>query len=170
MSSLEKLQRISKWLRYLVIFISLVIVCAILIVQVVYDHMIVGFANENLNTLWGNPEKHSPALYFLTAPTSFFAIFGVYWLQRLFGEYQKGEFFTANNMKCYLWLIWLKAGQILYTLILPFILPYLPNGPTFEKVSVAINISAIFTWLLLVCIVYVLKMAHEINNENKEFI
>ncbi len=167
---LEKIQKISMWLRYLVIFISLVVIIAIIYSYMSYGHGIVSFANHELGTLWQNPTSDKFGLSLLTAPIVLFPILNVYWLQKLFGEYQKGEFFTSNNMRCYLWLIWLKVFHFFYSIALPYLFQFLPGGVEKEGFGFVVDISSFFTWLLLICIVYLLKMAQEINNENKEFI
>jgi hypothetical protein len=170
MTEIQKLQKISKGLRYLVILITIAVIAAVTIAQLVYGKLIVSFDNDELNALWHNPYISKVGLYSLTAPILLFAALSIYWLQRLFGEYQRGEFFTPNNMKCYLWLIWLRVGHFLYYLALPYLFQLLPDAPANKDYTLSLDVSAFFNLLLLVCIIYVLKTAHKINQENKEFV
>lgn len=170
MAKLKNVQKLCEWLRYIVIFTSFSVLAAIFISQVYYGHWIVSFSNPALDTLWADPNTDKTMIYLISSPIIAIVFLSVYWLQRLFGEYSKGEFFTNNNMKCYLWLIWLKIIHFIYSLSLPFIFGFFPEQMGRHEASIALDISSFFTWLLLICIVYVLKMAQEINNENKEFI
>lgn len=168
MYRLEKLQRISAALRYLVIAIGAGVAIIALTGQLVFDQWWLDTASEPFNRLWQQrADLHGPLLA-LVMPAVIFALLGFYWLQRLFAIYQRGEFFSQPSMGCYLWLVWLKVASFIYGALLPILLVQL--APSDEPVAIVINFGDFFTLLLLLVTMYLLKAAQAINQENREFV
>jgi hypothetical protein len=96
-------------------------------------------------------------------------VLGVYWLQRLFGEYQVGHFFTDATMRCYVWLVWLKVGNFGYGAIWPFLLGNVV-GTTSGEQARAVDVGSLVELVILVLIVHVLKEAQQVHEENQAFV
>ncbi len=94
-------------------------------------------------------------------------VLGVYWLQRLFSEYQQGHFFTNASMRCIVWLVWLKAAAFIYGIFWPLLL--IAVAPI-QDVGLTIEAGTLVELLVLLLIVHLLKAAQQINDENKAFV
>jgi hypothetical protein len=117
MSHLERIQGISRILRYLVIVIASGIAVAVIVGQLVYGQWWVSVGDDNFNVLWQNQEVSRVLLIAIITPLLVIMLMGVYWLQRLLGEFQQGYFFTESNMRCFLWLLWLKVASFFYAIL-----------------------------------------------------
>lgn len=170
MTKLQNIQRICTLMRYLVIVTSVIIFMAVAAGQLLYDQWWVELSNGAFNELWQQQDSHHVGLSVLISPLLLMFVLGVYWLQKLFGVYQQGQFFTDNNIRCYLWLVWLKFTSFVYGILWPLLLPLLPGYISGNDIGLVINVSDFFTLLLMLCIVHVLKAAQDIHDENKGFV
>ena len=170
MSRLQRIQRVSAVFRYLLLCVSTVIAVAIILAMFspAQDWVLVG--DGRFAQLWnGSSVSHTP-LIAVMAPIAIILILGVYWLQRLFGEYQAGRFFTDSSMRCYVWLVWLKATSFLYGAIWPLLLEGLSASPGAADRPVSLDVGTFVELIVLLLIVHLLKEAQQLNDENKAFV
>ena len=104
-------------------------------------------------------------------------LFGVglflFWLQRLLGFFQRGDYFSNAIIHCYLWMAWvffilllLPGLHKLYLHYLAY--RYLPEVDV--PVDIVVNFSSVVLLVLLPLIIYLLRIAQAQELENKEFI
>jgi hypothetical protein len=170
MGRLERVQRISRALRYLLIFASAVIGVAIILALLVPGQDWITIGDGQITELWENRAISHTLSSALIAPIGAMLALGVYWLQRLFGEYQAGNFFTDDTMRCYVWLVWLKVASFLYGLIWPMLLMKLPATGNTAEINLSLDAGTLVELIVLLVIVHLLREAQHISDENKAFI
>lgn len=170
MARLERIQRISAVFRYLLIVAAIVLGSAIIIAMLIPGQDWVSVGDGPFGELWHSGTGSRTTLIAIVAPVAIMLVLGVYWLQRLFGEYQAGHFFTDSSMRCYIWLVWLKAANFLYGAIWPFLLEKLSTHPGSVDPSISINAGSFVELIVLIVIVHLLKEAQQLSDENKAFI
>ncbi|MBU2971668.1 DUF2975 domain-containing protein [Pseudoalteromonas sp. C2R02] len=169
-TNMQKLMKISLFFRALVLIGS-----ASMLFFLVYEYVVNDELRRAASTyfyeLWDYPDANKGILLGLQLPRLVTLFVGFYWLQRLLGHFQLGQFFGNEAMRCYLWLIWLKVLDIVLK-ITQELATAIYHNQFFEhtRISVDLDISNITTILLMLLIVYLLKAAREIEAENKEFI
>ena len=94
MGRLEKIQRISAVFRYLLIAGSTVIGCAVIFAMFSPGQDWVTVGDGRFAELWNSQNSSHLTLIAVMTPIAMTLVLGVYWLQRLFSEYQSGRFFT----------------------------------------------------------------------------
>ena len=170
MGRLEKIQRVSGAIRYLLIAASMVIGCAIITALFTPGQDWVSVGDGLFMELWHRGTSNHLALIAVMAPIAITLVLGVYWLQRLFGEYQAGRFFTDCSLRCYVWLVWLKAVNFLYSAIWPLLLENLSTARGTVESSVSIDAGTFVELIVLLLIVHLLKEAQQLSDENKAFV
>ena len=170
MARLEKIQRISAVFRYLLIVAAILLGSAIIIAMFIPGQGWVGVGDGRFGELWHSGTRSRTTLIAIAAPVAIMLVLAVYWLQRLFGEYQAGHFFTDSSMRCYIWLVWLKAANFLYGAIWPFLLEKLSTHPGSVAPSISINAGSFVELIVLMVIVHLLKEAQQLSDENKAFV
>ena len=128
MTKLEKIQRISKVLRYVVITTAVCIFTYVAVGLLFFGQWWAAIGNSDFNQLWESQTISHGLMGAVIAPSIIIVLLDVYWLQRLFGSYHRAEFFTDNSMRCYLWLVWLKVASFVYGICWPLILNALRGG------------------------------------------
>lgn len=128
-------------------------------------------SSEYFYDLWQYEQANTGVLLAIQLPRLFTLFLGLYWMQRLLGHFQSGQFFGNEAMSCYLWLIWLKFADVIFK-TLQELATALYHNQFFEhtRISIDLDIGSITTILLMLLIAYLLKAAKEIEAENKEFI
>jgi len=168
---LEGIQRFSGIVRYLLIAATAVIGIAILIAALTPGQDWVSVADGSFSELWASDSTSGrPTLLVVVAPVLVCVALGAYWLQRLFGEYQAGRFFTDGTMRCYIWLVWLKAFYFVYGTIYPLILATMEPASANAELSLTVDAGSLVELLVLITVVHVLKAAQQINDENQAFV
>ena len=170
MGRLEKIQRISAVFRYLLIALATVIGSAVVIALFTPGQEWVSIGDGHFTELWNNSSSNHVAIIAVMAPIALTLVLGVYWLQRLFGEYQAGRFFTDSTMRCYVWLVWLKAISFLYGAFWPSLLVKLSTDGGVAGLSLSIEAGTLVELIVLLLIVHLLKEAQQLNDENKAFV
>lgn len=170
MSRLKRIQRISAVLRYLLIAAATVIGSAVIIAMFTPGQEWVTIGEGRFTELWNNGSSNRMTLIAVMAPIALTVVLGVYWLQRLFGEYQAGRFFTDSSMRCYVWLVWLKAINFLYGALWPSLLVKLSTDGDVADLSLPIEAGTLVELAVLLLIVHLLKEAQQLNDENKAFV
>ena len=170
MPSTEKIQGISKVLRYLVIAIGLGIAAAVGLAIVSGGQAWVTLGDEQLAALVEAGDVSVTAAWLLVMPVCALFLLGVYWLQRLFGAYQRGRFFTDDVMVCYLWLVWLKVISFLYHLLLPVLASSASSAGSEVEAAITLDIGTLAELVVLLFIVHILKQAQDIKEENESFV
>jgi len=97
----------------------------------------------------------------------------LFWLQRLMGFFQRGDYFSNPAIRCYLWMAWL----IFALLVLPglnkvylYYLCYRYLPETDVPLELTINFSSLVLLVLLPLIIYLLRVAQSLETENREFV
>jgi hypothetical protein len=170
MGRLERIQQISAVFRYLLIAAATVIGSAVIIAMFTPGQEWVTIGEGGFTELWYSGTSNRLMLIAVMAPTALTLALGVYWLQRLFGEYQAGRFFTDSSMRCYVWLVWLKAFNFLYSAIWPALLVKLSTDGGDADLSLSIDAGTLVELIVLLLIVHLLKEAQQLNDENKAFV
>lgn len=170
MKQWTKIQRISAMLRYVLIVAALVLAVGVGLGFVTQGQDWVLLGDGQLSALWSEGSVSSVAFMSLVAPIAVLLILGVYWLQRLFGEYQAGHFFTHGTMRCYVWLVWLKAAGFVYNTALPYVLNVFVKSAEQDSLVTVVDAGTLIELIVLLLIVHVLKQAQAIYDENKAFI
>ena len=168
--NIKKLMKISGLFRVLVL-----IATAVVVIYVGYSYLVeeeLRFSISHLFLeLWNDERANRAVLLAIQTPLFITLFIGVYWLQKLLGYYQQGQFFCRETMTCYLWLIWLKVFDVVLDITQALVTGYY-HGSIFEhtRIEVPIDFADITTILLMLVIAYLLKAAKEIEEENREFI
>jgi hypothetical protein len=170
MGRLETIQRISAVLRYALIVIATVLGGAIAIAMLTPGQDWVTISDGQFTELWRDGTGNKLLLIAVMSPIGIALILGVYWLQRLFGEYQAGRFFTDGSMRCYLWLVWLKAFSFVYGAIWPLLVVKLTTGGSDADVAISISAGTLVELIVLLVIVHLLREAQQINDDNKAIV
>jgi hypothetical protein len=170
MDRLQKIQRVSAVLRYLLIAAATAIGVAVIIAMFSPGQGWVTVGQGRFFELWNSEASSRMTLIAIMLPTVTILCLGVYWLQRLFGEYQAGQFFTDSSMRCYIWLVWLKATNFLYGAVWPQLLASMSTSEGAIEPAINIQVSTLIETIVLLLVVYLLKEAQQINDENKAFV
>ena len=170
MKELERIQRISGVLRYLVLIGALALGGAFTLMLLVPDQELVSLGDGQLNELRRTGAISPQLMLALSVPVIVLLALGIYWLQRLFHQYQQGHFFTEGSMRCYLWLVWLKVAAFIYGILWPVLLPMLQPAMEAADLQVTISAGALVELVVLLLIVHLLKVAQQIYDENKAFV
>ncbi len=170
MGRLERIQRFSAAFRYLLIAGATVIGGAVIFAMFTPGQDWVSVGDGRFAELWNSETSSHMTLIAVMAPIAITLLLGVYWLQRLFGEYQAGRFFTTGNMRCYVWLVWLKIVSFFYSAIWPLLLETASRAPTPVDYDLSIDATTFVELIVLLLIVHLLKEAQQLNDENKGFV
>jgi len=170
MERLHRIQRISAVLRYLSLLAGVGVCAALVYVLLVPSQQLITLGDGQLLALHRAGAIGPSLMLALLAPIGITLILGVYWLQRLFKEYQQGQFFSEGTVRCYVWLVWLKAAGFVYGIVLPWILGSLSPAGEAAEVAVTIEPGTLVELIVLILIVHVLREAQQIDDENKAFI
>jgi hypothetical protein len=170
MSRLERIQRVSAWLRYLLLGASTVVSVAIILAIFIPGQDWLIFGDGSFTKLWNNGKDNHLTLMAIMVPIVITLVLGVFWLQRLFSEYQAGCFFTDGSMRCYVWLIWLKVISFVYGAVWPVLLEGLSAPPGTVDGAVSFDAGTFVEIIILLLIVHLLKEAQLVSDENKAFI
>jgi hypothetical protein len=168
MDRLARIQRISAACRYLLLGAAVLLAGAIVIALFSPGQDSISIGEGGFFELWHGGSANRLMLGAIMLPIALTLLVGLYWLQRLFGEYQQGHFFTDGSMRCYVWLVWLKAFSFVYLLVLPVLMSLAATTP--ESPSINIDAGSLVELLVLLLIVNLLKAAQQLNEENKGFV
>jgi hypothetical protein len=96
--------------------------------------------------------------------------FASFWFYRLFGYYAKGQFFGDDVMRCYFMIIFTRIIDFFYTAFYDQLIWMFHPGRSEIKANILFDVQAFFTLVVLLVILYILKMANQLDKENQEFI
>jgi Kef-type K+ transport system membrane component KefB len=176
MSRLDKIQRISGLLRYLLIAGATIIGGVITIAMFNTEQNWVSLGEGDLNALWYSDASSHPWVIAIVVPIATMLVLGVYWLQVLLGEYQAGRFFADSTMRCYVWLVWLKVASFGYSAMWPRLVENMKHvdniasATSDELTATVVDVGSLIELVILVLIVHVLKEAQKVHEENQAFI
>lgn len=170
MNRLDRIQRISGLLRYLLLFLAAVLFGVIALTLLMPGQALITLGDGQLNELHSSGAISTGLMSALVAPFCLLLGLGIYWLQRLFSEYQQGHFFTDGSMRCYVWLVWLKAAVFLYGILWPLLLTSLSPAGAAADVAINIEVGTLVELTVLLLIVHLLRAAQQLHDENKAFI
>jgi hypothetical protein len=168
--NMHKLTKVSGFFRWMVLVGAAAMLFFLAFEYIVNDELRRA-ASTYFYELWDNPNANRDILIALQFPRLITLFVGFYWLQRLLGHFQLGQFFGDEAMHCYLWLIWLKVLDIVLK-IFQDLGTAIYHSQYFEntRISLDLDVGSITTILLMLLIVYLLKAARQIEAENKEFV
>ena len=143
-----------------------------------FEQLTFGFITLNMSALnsidfeqlWDTPGMHRTGLVLFIIPKFFLPLANLFWLQRLFGYYGNGVFFGDAVMRCYFVLIWTRMAIVVYHGIFDTIIISLLSNKGSMHIDFVFDIEQILTFSLLLIIVYVLKIAGQIDEENRKFV
>jgi hypothetical protein len=167
---LDRIQRISKALRYVLLGLAVVLCGAFVLMLLVPDQAWITLGDGQFNELHRTGDVGSWLMFAITAPIALLLALGIYWLQRLFGEYQHGQFFTDGTMRCYVWLVWLKAAGFIYGILWPVMLISLAPSQAATDAGVTVEAGTVVELAVLLLIVHLLREAQRIHDEKEAFI
>ena len=170
MNRLDRIQRISGVLRIVLLVATVFLMGALLMALMVPGQDWVTLGDGALNELRDSGAIGAGVMAAIAAPFILILALGVFWLQRLLSEYQRGNFFTDGSMRCYIWLVWLKAASFVYGIIWPLLLRSLNSTLDPADASVTIEAGTLVELIVLLVIVHLLKAAQQIHDENKAFV
>ena len=170
MNRLDRIQRISGVLRIVLLVATVFLMGALLMALMVPGQDWVTLGDGALNELRNSGAIGPGMMAAIAAPFILILALGVFWLQRLLSEYQRGNFFTDGSMRCYIWLVWLKAASFVYGIIWPLLLRSLNSTLDPADASVTIEAGTLVELIVLLVIVHLLKAAQQIHDENKAFV
>lgn len=171
--SLQHIQKIGFVARYITL-VSLVLVPVL--------HIVLFLSNEfvlvnSSSPIWFELIEHYKnegklwVMALAAVPLIAIHMFFMFWFSRLFLHYARGKLLDAETVHCYIWLAWLYAVAQILKLLAPFVLliwsRLLFGESQFTAVVQPINL--LFAPVLLI-IAYSLKLACEIQQENREFV
>lgn len=167
---MQKLTKVSGFFRW-VVLIGATAMFAFLAFEYIVNDELRRAASTYFYELWENPNANRDILIAMQLPRLITLFVGFYWLQRLLGHFQLGQFFGNEAMRCYLWLIWLKALDLVLK-VFQDLGAAIYHSQYFEntRISLDLDVGNITTILLMLLIVYLLKAARQIEAENKEFV
>ena len=170
MKRLDRIRRVSGTLRIALLVAAVLLAGALAFALLVPGQNWITLGDGRLNELRNSGAIGPGLMTAITAPIGILLALGIYWLQRLFGEYQQGHFFTDGSMRCYVWLVWLKAASFIYGIIWPLLLRSL--NPAADSVDTGITIEAgtLVELIVLLLVVHLLREAQQIHDENKAFV
>jgi Protein of unknown function (DUF2975) len=167
---MDNIKTLSRVLRYLIVGISVLIAGAVLAAMLSGGQAWLTIGDERLAGLLQSGRVSGFAVFAIMSPVGIIFLLATYWLQRLFGVYAAGDFFSEDSLSCYLWLVWLKAASFLYQIVLPAIVDALAPASDTNQIGIVIEASALVELVLLVFIVHILREAQRINEENESFV
>jgi hypothetical protein len=183
MTQYARLQLFSKFVRYVILLATFAVALG-LVAEYGYGLSQIDWAYGDSDYVFDvTPDYHQKyldlkllpgvnlwllALYPLIILSAEFVI--LYWLQKLFSFYARGQFFHTDTTRCYTVLLWAFVFQFFFRVYEEYFLwLFYP-----DKHGIGINFHLDFgtsgMMLVLIVIVYVLKIANQIDKENKEFI
>ncbi|WP_444921817.1 DUF2975 domain-containing protein [Microbulbifer sp. CnH-101-G] len=167
----QNIQVLSTRLRWTVVAVSLIAISILLINYFVYDENAFNSSNPLFQELWALGDEYRSMLLLGQLPTFVLSGLFIYWLWRLFGQYAKGDYFGKESDRCYVWLVWLYGASILVRLLESLWLSYLSYLHENELTLVlSFDVGRLFTLFVLVSVLYILRAAKQIEQENKEFV
>lgn len=170
MNGLDRIQRISRVLRYLLLTAGAMVGGAIALTLLVPGQEWFTVGDGQLNELRRNGAISLALMLAVLTPIGILLALGIYWLQRLLSEYQQGHFFGDASMRCYVWLVWLKAAGFVYAILWPLLLTRLSPAQDAADFAVTIEAGTLVELTVLLLIVHLLKEAQQIHDENKAFV
>ena len=158
-------------MRWLVILVTGLLAVRFSYGFVVHDAITIHFDLDAINTLWQRSDTSRGVLSMFIVPGLLLVLAISFWLQRLFRLFQQGHFFGDQSMRCFLWLVWLNfAAYMVDTFSGLFMGLYGQSFDSTIQPEIGFDITGFFTMLLLIVIVYLLKAAKQLEQENQEFI
>ncbi|MBE1300640.1 MAG: hypothetical protein GJ680_12150 [Alteromonadaceae bacterium] len=167
---LEKLKKISAFMRYGV-FLMVLIGVAWTLIGLVYSDAYREAYDSNLHMLWTEALESKAWLLTLCLPNfALFLLFSWYF-QRLLKLFSHGEFFSADVVTKFKIMLWTKAFGLLTVWLQSTTFGYLVKKHTgIAELSLRIDLWEVFTLIVLFTVFYLLQGAQKIDQENKEFV
>jgi len=167
----NRLQLVCKVMRWSILVISLVALGYLL-----WSFFVEGEYNYNSGSvafqhLWYSSEANKLLLFLITVPGLLLWAVLVFWSFRLFGYFERGEYFSPQSIRCYLWLVWINVAQFVVSLASDVAEGVYYKSLVADSVMrINLDLGEIYSLFFLVVVVHILKAASRMEQENKEFI
>jgi hypothetical protein len=179
MTLANKLKLTSRLFRYFVWFIMGLVPALYLLLEIYrFDYVHLGvfhfdLSNNFLNDahkIWQKSHINFAAFALFLIPKLCLPFLSLYWLQRLFGLYAKGDFFSNNVTNLFLALVWTHFILSIYQPLFDgLIVPYLEGEEKFT-ILYTLSLGRVFTFAVILFFIYIHRLANKIEKENREFI
>lgn len=167
----NKIRIVSRCLKWSVVGLSLLALGYILIAYVVQGRFNFNSDSALFIDLWQHQQANQSLLMLMSLPALLLWSLIVFWSYRLFSYFELGEYFSDRSVRCYIWLIWIQVTLFAQKIIFELALGYY-HAHFFEDTatSIDLDLSRLFSLLLMISIVHILKVARQVERENKEFV
>jgi H+/Cl- antiporter ClcA len=168
MSSLDKLKKTSHRVRMMVFAILTTVFVIALYGYITEGVWWVTLGDGQFKQLWETFPEARYGLAMILSPTVLTIMAGIYWLQRLLLELNRGLFFSRKCMQCLKWLAWLSLFSVLHNMFWPLLASSLIGIE--DAIELNIRPLSLLAILCLPVLVHLLSAARELDQENKEII
>lgn len=167
----NKIRIVSRCLKWSVVGLSLLALGYILIAYVVQGRFNFNSDSPLFIELWQHQQASKSLLILMSLPALLLWSLIVFWSYRLFSYFELEEYFSDRSVRCYIWLIWIQVALFAQNIIVELALGYY-HAHFFEDttMSISLDLSRLFSLLLMISIVHILKVARQVELENKEFV
>jgi len=171
--SLSHIQIVSRLARYAILIFMAVIPALHIVLLITNDYLLVNIDNPVWNALVDHYIEQGDLwlIGILTMPFLLMRLWLMWWFTRLFTCYETGRLLDSSTVHCYLWLAWLNVLYLFLGLLIPFPLAlwYMTLQDNFVLAFAIKPIDLLYPPIFLI-IAYSLKLACNIQQENKEFV
>ena len=167
----NKIRIISRSLKWSVVGLSLLALGYLIIAYLVQGSFNFNSDSPLFTELWQHEQANQHWLMLSRLPALVLWSLIVFWSFRLFSYFELGEYFSDRSVRCYIWLVWIQAALFIQYIIVELALGYY-HAHFFDDTVMALNLdlSRFFTLILMISIVHILKVARQVELENKEFV
>ena len=167
----NKIRVVSRCLKWSVVGLSLLALGYILLAYVLQGRFNFNSDSPLFIELWQHEQANKNLLMLTSLPAFVFWSLIVFWSYRLFSYFEIEEYFSDRSVRCYIWLVWIQVALFAQNIIVELVLAYY-HAHFFDDTVMALNLelSRFFTLVLMISIVHILKVARQVELENKEFV
>ncbi|MCH2058262.1 MAG: hypothetical protein MK214_16955 [Thalassotalea sp.] len=167
----NKIRIVSCCLKWSVVGLSLLTLGYLLIAYLVQGTFNFNSDSPLFIDLWQHQQANKGLLMLMSLPALILWTLIVFWSYRLFSYFELEEYFSDRSVRCYIWLVWIQVALFAQNIIVEFGLGYY-HAHFFEDtaMSISLDLSRFFSLLLMISIVHILKVARQVELENKEFV
>jgi len=167
---MQNIIKISGYIKWLLLLLTSVVICY-LGQQLFIEGQIRYYSDPAFYSLWQSGSVSKVILGLITTPLLALLLLSAYFTIRALSLFQQGVFYSPLNFVCYFGFLLSKVTLIVYEVIILFVFSYL-NRAEDEQVVIELKLEfgELTTLLFMLVVIYLLKAAKEVDEENKEFI
>ena len=165
-----KIKKISTFIKWLLLIFTTTVV-VYLFQQLLIEGQIRYYAGPVFDKLWQSDTANKTLLGLITLPVFILMLLSVYFIVKALNLFQKGIFYSSANFIGYFGFIWTKIVIIVYEIVILYVFTKM-NTPVGEDLTLRIELEFghITTLFFMLVLIYLLKVAKEVDDENKEFV